>query len=104
MKNLYHIVSNGGVFWVKIEELEDLKRLPFKNPSGSFNVLKARLLGLSYGDFLIAVRNNFNATLKGRDGGIIVEFFQKIEDAKKFCSFLNERLNKVLENYEESFS
>ena len=96
MKNIFYIQENGGIYWVHYSSLDGL---PFKKPCGSYNVLKARLLNLSYGDFLLLARNNYNATLKGRDGGYIVEFFQNIEDAKQFASLLNGRLNKVIEYY-----
>ena len=96
MKNIFYIQENGGIYWVHYSSLAGL---PFKKPCGSYNVLKARLLNLSYGDFLLLARHNYNATLKGRDGGYLVEFFQHIEDAKQFASLLNSRLNKVIEYY-----
>lgn len=36
--------------------------------SGSFNIVAARILGFSYPDYLRYVRQNHNATLKGKEG------------------------------------
>lgn len=96
MKNVFIVQENGGVYWVHFKTLNGL---PFKAPHSSFNILKARLLNISYGEFLILTKEQFNATLKGRDGGYIVEFFENIEDAKRLAFVLNERLNKVIDYY-----
>lgn len=94
-RNYYIVDENSGVFFVKLEELEGL---PFHNPQGSYNVLKARLFNCWYHEFLKLARDKYHATLKGKKG-FIVEFFQKEKDAQMFCKELNSRLNKVLDYY-----
>lgn len=96
MRDYYFVEPHSGVFWIHLKTIEGL---PFFCPRGSYNVLKARILNLTYGDFLSFSLQN-GATLKGRDGGYIVEFFQKQQDAEKMCALLNKNFNKILEYIE----
>lgn len=51
--------------------------------SGSYNILFARLYGLSYAEFLRMARDEFGATLHGKDGGYITMTFANPLDAKR---------------------
>lgn len=95
MRNYYKVDECNGVYWIKLSTLEGL---PFKTPTGSYNVLKARILNLYYDEFLFYARDNFNATLKGTSG-YVVEFFKNRKDAENFCKVINTRFNKILDKY-----
>ena len=51
---------------------------------GSFNLLFARIWGLSYPDFLRYVRDQYGATLHGKEGGYITFTFSRVADANLF--------------------
>ena len=56
--------------------------------SGSYNVLGARILGLSYGDYLRFLVQN-GATIIGKKSKYTSFFFEKKEDAIKIQKLLN---------------
>lgn len=56
-----------------------------KGSKGSRNVIIARFLNLSYPDYLLFVKYNFNATLFGKSGYIVPLF----TDPLPFLNFLN---------------
>lgn len=72
-----------------------LDGLPFSCPSGSYNILKARLFNISYTDYLKMARSLYGAKLKGKTG-YITEYFTTETNAKAMCKELNARLNKAL--------
>lgn len=63
--------------------------------TGSFNVLFARVLGLSYVDFLRFVRDNYGATLHGKKSTYISFSFDNKENARKFQFLMNDRWNEI---------
>ena len=93
MKNVYFVYDDDNFFTVRIMSLD---RLPFLCPRGSYNVLKARLFGLEYAEFLRMARDNYSATLIGQTG-YIIEKFKDRNDASKLCVELNKRINQILE-------
>ncbi len=58
---------------------------------GSYNVLGARILGLSYGDYLRFLVQN-GATIVGKKSKYVSFFFEKKEDAIKIQKLLNSYL------------
>lgn len=52
--------------------------------TGSFNILFARIWGLSYPDFLRYVRDKYNATLHGKNRGYITFSFDSYAKAQVF--------------------
>lgn len=64
---------------------------------GSYNLLAARLFGLSYADYLRMVRDNYGAVLNGREGYIIFTIQDKTQ-AEKLVKELNRRWNIVFKN------
>ena len=93
MKNIFFVYDDDKLFTVRIMNLDEL---PFMYPKGSYNVLKARLFGLEYAEFLRMARDNYSATLIGQTG-YIIEKFKDRNDASKLCIELNKRINQVLE-------
>ena len=62
--------------------------VPFGKCGGSLNVLAARLLDLSYPDYLQYCRANFNGLLRGRTGYSYCVYKDK-KDCEKLCEILN---------------
>lgn len=61
---------------------------------GSYNIIPARILGFSFPDYLRYVRDNFNATLRGREG-YSVAFYKNKEDCKNIVNLLNKEWWKI---------
>ena len=57
----------------------------------SYNLLPARLLGLSYADYCRLTRDKFNGTLHGRNGGYITITFKNSKDCDALVRLLNKR-------------
>ena len=93
MKTIFFVYDDEGFFTVRLMNTEIL---PIMSPKGSYNILKARLFGLEYAEFLKMARDNYSATLIGQTG-YIIEKFKDRNDASKLCIELNKRINQVLE-------
>lgn len=100
MKNIYFVYDDDKFFTIRLMSLDPL---PFLFPRGSYNVLKARLFGLEYAEFLRMARDNYSATLIGQTG-YIIEKFQDRNDASKLCVELNKRINQVLKEIKNESS
>ena len=100
MKNIFFVSDDDKLFTVRITSLDPL---PFLYAKGSYNVLKARLFGLEYAEFLRMVRDNYSATLIGQTG-YIIEKFKNRNDASRLCIELNKRINQVLKEMENENS
>ena len=61
---------------------------------GSFNVVAARILGFSYPDYLRYVRDNHNATLKGKQGYSYAVYKDR-KDCVAVVTLLNDTWRKV---------
>lgn len=66
--------------------------------SGSYNIFAARVLGFTYPDYLRYVRDNFNATLKGREG-----YSYAVYKSRNDCYDIVKLLNKYWKQIEEKF-
>ena len=63
---------------------------------GSYNVLFARIFGLSYPDFLRCVRDVFGAEIRGKNCRYPYFIFKTASpEANNFVNIVNERLNKI---------
>lgn len=74
--------------------------VPFKDKgqvNGSLNVLQARLLGLSYPDYLQFCRAHHKGILRGRAGYSYCVYKEKA-NCQAICKLLNTEWNKV-ENF-----
>ena len=93
IKKIFYVTDDNGIFTVRIKSLECL---PFVCPWSSYNILKARLFGLEYAEYLRMARDEYSAILIGQTGYIIEKFKEK-NNANKICVELNKRINEVLE-------
>jgi hypothetical protein len=63
---------------------------------GSYNILYARIFGLTYPEFLKMVRDLYNATLYGRGQGYTIFTFENLYDAQKFANECNIRWRELI--------
>lgn len=63
---------------------------------GSYTVLPARLLGISYADFLRLCRDEFDAEIFGRGTLYPVPYFRYTEKSKALVTLLNSIARQVL--------
>ena len=69
---------------------------PFLGTTGSFTVLYARILGLSYAAMLRYLQDYYNAKITGKDGIYCVVRFDNEEDCKRVCDLLSSRWDQIL--------
>lgn len=70
-----------------------------KGIGGSFNIIAARVLGLSYPEYLRYARDCYNGTIRGREGYSMI-IFDKSSDAL----MLTQELNKHWKEIEEAIN
>ena len=66
-----------------------------RKEEGSYNVIAARLFGLSYPEYLRYVRENYNGVIMGK-GGYSYIIFKNSSDCDKLVKELNRRWDMVL--------
>ena len=62
--------------------------------TGSYNIVASRILGFSYPDYLRYVRQNYNATLKGR-AGYSYAIYKNWNDCYDIVALLNKKWREV---------
>ncbi len=65
--------------------------------SGSFGVMPARLLGLSYATYLRFCRDMLGAELIGRQDLYVQPYFQLNEETRLFIKILNKRADYIMD-------
>lgn len=61
----------------------------------SFNVLPARVMGLSFPSFLRFARDKYNATLGGQSKKYVTMTFENKKDCQELCDVLNKRWEAI---------
>lgn len=69
--------------------------------TGSYNVLLARLFGVSYVDFFKILMKDYHADVRGKDSKYLAFSFKNEDDVKCFCNEVNKRWNYAMRNYKE---
>lgn len=93
----YFIFDESPCYPGKYKVILGREGLPFKSPVvGSYGVFAARLLGLSWTDYLRYCRDVWDAELVGRNSTYVLAYFPMNEKSEKFRKMLNERLNLIL--------
>lgn len=64
--------------------------------TGSYNIVCARLVGLSYADYLRMCRDCFGAEIIGKNSIYPVAYFQRSKELSALVDLLNARANMVL--------
>ena len=69
--------------------------------SGSYNVFIARVLNLSYADYLRYARDRLGAELVGKQSRYVVAYYDKNQATEAFVKLLNKRMEYIM--HEHSF-
>lgn len=92
--------SNKGKYLITV----DSEDLPFKSGMiGSYNVLVARLLNLSYAQYLRFARDILGAELVGKNFTYIIPYYKRSNELDQFIILLNKRMELVLQEREKRF-
>ena len=77
----------------------DEEKVHIGSTSGSRNVFMARLMNLSWANFLRLCRDNYGAKLIGKNSIYVVPYFSKDSSGgKELCKELNQRMDFVFKN------
>ena len=92
MNNYFYVDerTNGDGFLIRL----DFSKFPNIYTTGSYNVLPAHLLGISYANYCRLCRDNFGAKVIGKNQLYPLVIFTSKAAALKVISFLNERIEK----------
>lgn len=92
--------SNKGKYLIAV----DSEDLPFESGMiGSYNVLVARLLNLSYAQYLRFARDILGADLVGKNFTYIIPYYKRSNELDQFIILLNKRMELVLQEREKRF-
>lgn len=72
-------------------------KVPAIYTTGSYSLLPARLIGLSYADYCRMCRDCFNAEIIGKNSYYLTIYFDS-KNADKLISILNNRMELVMKN------
>lgn len=78
-----------------IIKLDDSLFKYFDKPSGSYNVLPARVLGISYANFLRLCRTECGATIIGKNEKYPITYFERSDEVMALLKTLNLRMKLV---------
>lgn len=76
----------------------DDNKFEFGGTAGSRNVFMARLMNMSWAQFLRLCRDYYGATLVGKNKLYVVPYFANETDACRLCKELNKRMALVMAN------
>lgn len=71
-------------------------KLPLKCTIGSYNILPARLMNLSYAQYLRMCRDIYGAEVTGKKTMYPIAYFSNEEQAAKLLKELDKRVEKLL--------
>ena len=74
----------------------DFDKFPNISTCGSYNVLPARLMGISYPDYCRACRDLFGAEIIGKGEMYPVVYFKKTAEAQMLVNILNKRMELIM--------
>lgn len=67
--------------------------------SGSYNVFIARVLNLSYADYLRYSRDRLGAELIGKQSRYVIAYYDKNQDTEAFVKLLNKRMEYIMNEH-----
>ena len=71
-------------------------RLHLEHTNGSFNIICARVMGLSYANYLRMCRDRYGADIIGKGCKYPVAFFEKNKKADELVSILHSKAKEIL--------
>ena len=90
VENGIYIIGFNDEIYNKVLENNEFKKI------GSYNVVCARALGVTYAEFLRWARDNYNGTIVGKGHKYPYITFSDKSDCNKCCMFLNRRLSGLI--------
>ena len=67
--------------------------------SGSYNVFIARVLNLSYADYLRYSRDRLGAELVGKQSRYVMAYYDKTQTTEAFVKLLNKRMEYIMHEH-----
>ena len=89
---LEECISHPGKYIIR----PDFSKLPKMSTEGSFNLLPARLLNLSYAQYLRFCRDIVGGELSGKRNVYPIVLFEKNAKTNMFVRLLNSRINLII--------
>lgn len=74
----------------------DFNLLPIKTTTGSYNILPARLLGITYANYCRLCRDSFGGEIYGKDSMYPVCYFKRDDNLNALLRLLNKRMELIL--------
>lgn len=71
------------------------EKLRLHGTTGSYNILPARLLNLSYAEYLRMCRDVYGAELIGKGTIYVVPYYDSKEKAREIAKMLDKRINEI---------
>ena len=93
----YFYLDTSPVYTNKYIIRVNIDDLPFpKGTSGSYNVLAARVLNLTYAEYLRYVRDRLGAELVGKRSKYVTPYFDRNEATLELVKLLNKRMEYIM--------
>ena len=83
---------NPGKYMIR----PDFDKLPLYNTSGSYGVLMARVMGITYANYLRLCRDEYGAELIGKGSYYPVPYFTELNRVRELAKELDKRVEKLL--------
>lgn len=82
----------------------DVKDMPFPNGfSSSLNVLAARVMNLSYANYLRFCRDELGASIVGKNTKYPVAYFDRSDKLMMMVKLLNKRMTLIMDDYKKGY-
>ena len=95
MKNYFYLEESASMP-KKFLICPNHDRLHLENTNGSFNIICARVMGLSYANYLRMCRDRYGADIIGKGNKYPVAFFEKNEKTNELVAILNSKAKEIL--------
>ena len=96
----YFVLDNSPLQENKYILRPNYPLLPLKGTKGSYNILAARLMNLSYANFLRMCRDIYGAEIIGKNSLYPVAYFSEYKLGQSLVNELNKRVKILLDKKE----
>ena len=92
----YFKVDNSPINIGKYVIRPNFDKLPLYSTTGSYNVIMARIMGITYANYLRLCRDEYGAEIVGKNSIYPVAYFTEEKRAKELVKELDKRADKIL--------
>lgn len=96
---IYFTSDESGSMQGKYLIRPNFSKLPLYYTTGSYAILPARIMGLTYANYCRMCRDMYGAEIIGKNCFYLKVFFSNKADANKLINILNERMEKILNGH-----